>query len=39
MAKITKEDVDYGGRRERMDPNLERRLKDPEGLYAKMLRD
>lgn len=35
MAKITKEDVDYGGRRERMDPNLERRLKDPEGLYAK----
>jgi len=35
MKKITTEDIDYGGRRERMDPNLERRLKDPEGLYAK----
>lgn len=35
MAKITKEDIDYRGRRERMDPNLEKRLKDPEGLYAK----
>lgn len=29
------EQIDYGGRRERMDPNLERKLGDPEGLYAK----
>ncbi len=35
MAKNIKEQIDYGGRRERMDPNLEKRLKDPEGLYAK----
>lgn len=34
MSKI-KEQVDYGGRPERMDPNLERRLADPESLYAK----
>lgn len=34
MAKTVKEQIDYGGRRERMDPNLERRLADPEGLYA-----
>jgi hypothetical protein len=34
MKKI-KEQIDYGGRRERMDPNLERKLGDPEGLYAK----
>ena len=34
MRKI-KEQIDYGGRRERMDPNLERKLGDPEGLYAK----
>lgn len=35
MAKKVREQVDYGGRRERMDPNLERRLADPEGLYGK----
>jgi hypothetical protein len=34
MAKI-KEQIDYQGRPERMDPNLERKLKDPEGLYSK----
>jgi hypothetical protein len=34
MKKI-KEQIDYGGRRERMDPNLERKLGDPENLYAK----
>ena len=34
MAKI-KEQLDYQGRPERMDPNLERKLKDPEGLYSK----
>lgn len=34
MAKI-KEQIDYGGRRERMDPNLERKLASPENLYAK----
>jgi len=33
MSKI-KEQIDYGGRRERMDPNLERKLGSPEGLYA-----
>jgi hypothetical protein len=33
MAKI-KEQIDYGGRRERMDPNLERKLGSPENLYA-----
>ena len=35
MAKKVQEQIDYGGRREKMDPNLERRLADPEGLYAK----
>lgn len=34
MAKIS-EQIDYQGRPERMDPNLERKLKDPEGLYSK----
>jgi len=34
MKKI-KEQIDYGSYRERMDPNLERKLGDPEGLYAK----
>lgn len=34
MNKI-KEQIDYGGRRERMDPSLERKLGDPEGLYSK----
>jgi hypothetical protein len=34
MKKI-KEQVDYGNYRERMDPNLERKLGDPESLYAK----
>ena len=33
MAKI-KEQIDYGGRREKMDPNLERKLGSPENLYA-----
>ena len=35
MSKNIKEQIDYGGRRERMDPKLVSRLKDPEGLYAK----
>jgi len=35
MEKKLKEQIDYGNRRERMDPNLERRLRDPENLYAK----
>jgi hypothetical protein len=34
MSKI-KEQLDYGNRPERMDPNLERKLASPEGLYAK----
>jgi hypothetical protein len=34
MAKKTNEQIDYQGRPERMDPNLERKLADPEGLYA-----
>lgn len=34
MKKI-KEQIDYGGRRERMDPRLVSNLQDPEGLYAK----
>jgi hypothetical protein len=34
MSKI-KEQLDYGDRPERMDPNLERKLSNPEGLYAK----
>lgn len=33
MKKI-KEQLDYGQRRERMDPQLEKKLKDPKGLYA-----
>lgn len=35
MAKKFNEQIDYGNRRERMDPNLERKLSDPEGLYGK----
>lgn len=35
MAKNVKEQINYGDRPERMDPNLERKLGDPEGLYAK----
>ena len=35
MAKKIKEQINYGDRPERMDPSLERRLSDPEGLYAK----
>ena len=34
MAKI-KEQINYGDRPERMDPNLERKLGSPESLYAK----
>ena len=34
MAKI-KEQINYGDRPERMDPNLERKLASPENLYAK----
>ena len=33
MRKI-KEQVNYGDRPERMDPSLERKLGDPQGLYA-----
>ena len=33
MAKI-KEQIDYGGRREKMDPSLERKLANPDSLYA-----
>lgn len=32
--KIYREQIDYGGRRERMDPRLERKLGDPQSLYA-----
>lgn len=35
MANRVKEQIDYGNRRERMDPSLERKLGDPESLYAK----
>ena len=35
MAKKLKEQIDYGNTPERMDPNLERKLASPEGLYAK----
>jgi hypothetical protein len=35
MAKKLQEQINYGDRPERMDPNLERKLGDPEGLYAK----
>lgn len=35
MKKNIKEQINYGNRGERMDPSLERKLGDPEGLYAK----
>jgi len=35
MANKIKEQIDYGNTPERMDPNLERKLASPEGLYAK----
>ena len=35
MAKKFNEQIDYGNTPERMDPNLERKLASPEGLYAK----
>ena len=35
MAKKLQEQINYGDRPERMDPNLERKLGNPEGLYAK----
>ena len=35
MAKKLKEQMDYGNTPERMDPNLERKLANPEGMYAK----
>jgi hypothetical protein len=35
MAKKFNEQIDYGNTPERMDPNLERKLGSPEGLYAK----
>jgi len=35
MAKKIQEQIDYGNRPERMDPSLERKLGDPESLYAK----
>ena len=34
MARKLKEQIDYGNTPERMDPNLERKLASPEGLYA-----
>jgi len=34
MAKKVREQIDYAGRPERMDPNLERKLNNPEGIYA-----
>ena len=34
MRKRTSEAIDYGNYPERMDPNLERKLSSPEGLYA-----
>ena len=34
MAKKIKEQLDYGNRPERMDPNLERKLASPDNLYA-----
>jgi hypothetical protein len=34
MAKKIKEQLNYGDRPERMDPNLERKLASPENLYA-----
>lgn len=35
MKKNIKEQINYGNRGERMDPSLERKLGDPESLYAK----
>ena len=35
MSRKIKEQIDYGNRPERMDPNLERKLGSPESLYAK----
>jgi hypothetical protein len=35
MARKIKEQIDYGNTPERMDPNLERKLANPEGLYGK----
>lgn len=34
MSKAIREQIDYGDYPERMDPNLERKLKSPESLYA-----
>jgi len=34
MGKKLKEQIDYGNRPERMDPNLERKLASPDSLYA-----
>ena len=34
MARKLKEQIDYGNTPERMDPNLERKLASPEGMYA-----
>lgn len=34
MKRNFREQIDYGGRRERMDPELERKLRDPQGLYS-----
>ena len=34
MAKKIQEQINYGDRPERMDPNLERKLSDPQGLYS-----
>lgn len=34
MAKKIREQIDYGNTPERMDPNLERKLGNPESLYA-----
>ena len=35
MAKKVREQIEYGDRPERMDPNLERKLRSPENMYAK----
>ena len=34
MSKVIREQIDYGNYPERMDPNLERKLKSAESLYA-----
>ena len=34
MAKKIQEQINYGDRPERMDPSLERKLADPQGLYS-----